>query len=88
MSILWGFLFGSDSNMPWKKSDARRHTKKAKSAKSQRQWSAVANSILERTGDEGRAIRGANSVAKKSQKKGGSTMAKKRKKGGGKRRHK
>lgn len=51
--------------MPWKRKDAKRHTKKAKSPKRQRQWSHVANSILERTGDESRAIRGANSVIKK-----------------------
>lgn len=52
--------------MPWTAKDASRHTKKAKSAKSKRQWSHVADSVLKRTGDEGRAIRAANSVVKKS----------------------
>lgn len=48
--------------MPWKMSDAQKHTKKAKSSTAKRQWSKVANSILERTGDEGRAVRGANAA--------------------------
>jgi hypothetical protein len=51
--------------MPWKPSDATRHTKKAKSAIAKRQFADVANSILERTGDEGRAIRGANAAVAK-----------------------
>ena len=55
--------------MPWGSKDAKRHTKKAKSSKGRRQWSHVANSILERTGDEGRAVRGASSVVKKRGKK-------------------
>ena len=54
--------------MPWGTKDSSRHTKKAKSAKRKRQWSKVANSILERTGDEGRAVRGANSAVKKAEK--------------------
>jgi hypothetical protein len=58
--------------MPWGPEDAKRHTKKAKSAKAKRQFSHVANSILERTGDEGRAIRGANAaVAKRGKRKRG-----------------
>lgn len=49
--------------MPWKNnSDARRHTHRAKSAKRQRQWRHVANSMLRRTGDEGAAVRAANAV--------------------------
>lgn len=48
--------------MPWKPKDATRHTKKAKSAKSQRQWKDVANGVLSKTGDEGRAVREANAV--------------------------
>jgi uncharacterized protein YdaT len=55
--------------MPWKAKDAKRHTKKAKSPKRKRQWREVANSVLRRTGDEGRAIRAANSVVKKAQTK-------------------
>ena len=50
--------------MPWNDKDATRHTHKAKSPKRKRQWRHVANSILERTGDEGRAVRGANAAIK------------------------
>jgi hypothetical protein len=46
--------------VPWRASDSKEHTKKADTPKKRRLWSAVANDILERTGDEGRAIRGAN----------------------------
>jgi len=63
--------------MPWSPKDAKRHTRKATSAKKRRQFAHVANSILERTGDEGRAIRGANAaVAKK--RRGGRKSAKRR----------
>ena len=55
--------------MPWDDKDAKRHTKKAKSPKRKRQWKKVANSILERTGDEGRAVRGANAAVKNSGRK-------------------
>jgi len=55
--------------MPWTAKDATRHQKKAKSPKRKRQWSKVANSILERTGDEGRAVRGANAAVKKAGKR-------------------
>jgi hypothetical protein len=55
--------------MPWTPGDSTRFTKKAKSPKRRRQWSHVADSMLERTGDEGAAIRAANSVVKKSQSK-------------------
>jgi hypothetical protein len=46
--------------MPWTAEDAERHTKKADSAKRQRMWAEIANSVLAETGDEGRAIREAN----------------------------
>ena len=52
--------------MPWKAKDAKRHTHKAKSAKRKRQWKIVANSVLKRTGDEGRAVRSANAAVKHS----------------------
>lgn len=55
--------------MPWSKNDAKRHTRKAKSPKAKRQWSHVANATLEKTGDEGRAVRAANAVVKKRKKK-------------------
>lgn len=54
--------------MPWNPSDATRHTKKAKSPKAKRQFAKVANKVLEKTGDEGRAIREANAAVKKRRK--------------------
>jgi len=51
--------------MPWTARDAYRHTKKASTPGLQRQWAHVANSELERTGDEALAIRAANSVVGK-----------------------
>lgn len=51
--------------MPWGPGDATRHDKKARSGIAKRQWSDVANSVLNRTGDEGRAVREANAVIKK-----------------------
>jgi hypothetical protein len=52
--------------MPWDKGDARGHTKKANTPKKKRQWSDVANSVLQRTHDEGRAVREANAVVAKA----------------------
>ena len=51
--------------MPWNARDAKKHTRKAKSKKSQRQWAKVANSVLSRGGSEGSAVRQANAVVKK-----------------------
>ena len=51
--------------MPWKPTDAPGHTKKAKTPKTERQWSDVANSVLKATGDEGRAVREAHGVVMK-----------------------
>ena len=51
--------------MPWTAKDAQRHTKKAKSAKAKRQWAHVADSVLTKTGDEGLAVREANSVIRR-----------------------
>jgi hypothetical protein len=48
--------------VPWTTSDASHKTKKAKSAKSKRQWRDVANSVLARTGSDKQAIRTANGV--------------------------
>ena len=48
--------------MPWTSNDAERHTHKATTAALQQLWAKVANDALERTGDEGRAIREANAV--------------------------
>jgi hypothetical protein len=55
--------------MPWKPADAKAKTSKASTPKKQRQWSDVANSVLERTGDEGRAVRSANGVIAKAKRK-------------------
>lgn len=55
--------------MPWKPADSKRHTKKATTPKKQRQWAAVADSVLAKTGDEGRAIREANAVVTARKKK-------------------
>ena len=51
--------------MPWTAKDASRKTKKAKSPKAKRQWAHVADKVLAKTGDEGRAIREANAVVKR-----------------------
>ena len=48
--------------MPWTSEDAERHTHKARTRELQALWAKVANETLERTGDEGRAIREANAV--------------------------
>lgn len=49
--------------MPWSPSDGpARHSKKADTPKKKRQWSAVANGVLAKTGDEGRAVREANAI--------------------------
>ena len=50
--------------MPWTPADAAKHDKDASTAKKKRQWARVANSVLQRTGDDARAIRAANSVVK------------------------
>ncbi len=56
--------------MPWDSEDAKRHTRKARSEKRKRQWAEVANSVLDRTGNEGSAVRQANAVvARRSGKK-------------------
>jgi hypothetical protein len=48
--------------MPWTQNDAERHTRKATTPALKELWAKVANESLERTGDEGRAIREANAV--------------------------
>ena len=56
--------------MPWTAKSATKHTKKAKSPKKKRMWADVANSVLMRTGNEGRAVRSANAaVAKRGRSK-------------------
>jgi hypothetical protein len=48
--------------MPWTPGDAEKHTHKATTWALKELWMKVANECLERTGDEGRAIREANAV--------------------------
>lgn len=55
--------------MPWTARSAHSHTHKAKSKTAKRQWSKVANSVLKRTHDEGRAIRAANAAVARRRKK-------------------
>lgn len=48
--------------MPWRPEDAQRHTHKADTPHLWRLWSAVANSVLAETRDEGLAVRAANAA--------------------------
>jgi hypothetical protein len=48
--------------MPWTPDEAERHTHKATTPILKELWAKVANEALERTGNEGRAIREANAV--------------------------
>lgn len=59
--------------MPWTARDAYRHTKKASTPALQRQWMHVANSELEKHGDDALAIRAANAVVARGGKKQRST---------------
>ena len=52
--------------MPWKLGDALRKTKQATTPKKKKQWTTVANTVLAKSGDEGKAIRIANSQVKKA----------------------
>ena len=56
--------------MPWDSGDASRHTKRATSGKSKRQWRSVANSALARGASEGSAVRQANAVVKRASGRG------------------
>lgn len=52
--------------MPWSPGDVKRHNKSADPNK----WTAIANAILAKSGDDGKAIRIANAKApKKSSRK-------------------
>ncbi len=51
--------------MPWTAKDAYRKSHKASTLAAQRQWAHVANSELDLTGDDARAVRAANSVVAK-----------------------
>jgi hypothetical protein len=51
--------------MPWEPKDATRHTKKARSARCKRAFAHASNSVLKRTGHEGRAVRAGNAAVNK-----------------------
>lgn len=51
--------------MPWTMESAGRHTRKATTAATKKQWADTANAVLAKTGDEGKAIRIANAAVKK-----------------------
>jgi uncharacterized protein YdaT len=52
--------------MPWTPDDGpSRHTKKADTPASKKQWAATANAVLEKSGDEGKAVRIANAAVAK-----------------------
>lgn len=55
--------------MPWTHRDAERHNKAANTEAKQRQWAEVANTVLKKYGDEGRAIRTANAAIAKRKKR-------------------
>jgi hypothetical protein len=48
--------------MPWRASDAKRHTRKADTPKEQATWSRIATDLLAGGASEGSAIRQANAV--------------------------
>ncbi len=53
--------------MPWSPEDAVRHTKKARGhPRAQRAFAHASNSVLESTGDEGRAVAAGNAAVNKS----------------------
>lgn len=57
--------------MPWSPEDGpAQHTKKATTPATKKQWSDVANKVLEESGDEGKAVRIANAAVKKHPSKG------------------
>lgn len=56
--------------MPWAPDDAPRHTKAASTAGLRQLWATVANNALQRTGDDGQAIREANAAVAKARSKG------------------
>lgn len=57
--------------MPWSPKDASKKTKKANTPKEKEEWSKVANSVLKKTGNDAKAVRIANSVIAKNDRKKG-----------------
>jgi hypothetical protein len=56
--------------MPWSPADAPRHDKAADTSKKRTVWARVADSVLAKTGDDGRAAHTANGVLKKLAERG------------------
>jgi hypothetical protein len=56
--------------MPWTANDAQKHTHKATTSELKELWAKVANDSLERTNDEGRAVREANAVVARQARSG------------------
>lgn len=52
--------------MPWSSDDALRFKKSLSSQSARSRWASIANKVLEETGDEGKAIRVANSKSQGS----------------------
>jgi hypothetical protein len=50
--------------MPWQPDDATKFNKGIQSSRQRAVWAGIANETLAKTGDEGRAIRAANSAFK------------------------
>ncbi len=50
--------------MPWNPGDATGKTKKATTPATRKQWADTANAVLEKSGDEGKAVRIANAAVK------------------------
>jgi hypothetical protein len=65
LDVIPGTFILENLKMPWQPKDAPRHDKAADTPKLQRQWSDIADGVLKRTGDEGRAIREANAVIRR-----------------------
>lgn len=53
--------------MPWTPEDAPAHNKGVQSKRQREVWAGIANETLAKTGNEGRAIRAANSALKPRQ---------------------
>lgn len=50
--------------MPWTSADASAKTKKANTPAAKQAWSRIANAVLQKSGDEGKAVRIANAAVK------------------------
>ena len=51
--------------MPWSASDAHKKTHAADTSAEKHKWQAIANTVLKKDGDEGKAIRIANAAMHK-----------------------